>query len=122
MNMKALPKLMKNSALTIYIVSEEMPDFTVTIIGSTSWPSVARLDTATQNLRFFDCHGNMIHESPGTFRLFHDVLPNFGLVFIGVTESTVDFKTKSQTIVAKMRAINLDDHENLHGDNFGYDE
>jgi hypothetical protein len=112
---------MKNSTLTVDIISEEMPDFTVCIVGSTSWPSVARFDKETQMLRFFDGHGTMINESP--FGLFNrEILPNFGLVFIGVTESTVDFQTKSQNITAKMRAINLDAHEHVHGDNWGYDE
>jgi hypothetical protein len=118
--MKALPKLMKNSVLSIEIVSEEMPGFTICISGSTTWPSTARLDKQAKTLRLFDYEGKIIHEGPMWFS--GDVLPYFGLVFIGVTESRVDFKTKSQTLVAKMRAINLDAHENLHGDNWGYDE
>ena len=123
--MKALPKLMKNSVLAIQIVSEEMPEFSISIVEATSWPNIARLDPATKTLRFFDNEGIQIHEiSAYTANLprFSQFLPNFGLAFIGVTESSVDFQTKSQRLVAKMRAINLDSHEALHGDNWGYDE
>jgi hypothetical protein len=120
--MKALPKLMKNSVIFIQIVSEEMPDMVVTINGSTSWPNIARRDDTTQTLRFFDKDGLLIHEEPIMIvGLSRDLLANFGLAFIGVTESNVDFKTKTQTISAKMRAVNLDTHEALHGDNWGYD-
>jgi hypothetical protein len=86
-----------------------------------TWPSVARLDPATKMLRFFDSNGKMVYES---FPMSNskDLLSNFGLAFIGVTESTVDFESKTQRITAKMRAINLDTHEALHGDNWGYDE
>jgi hypothetical protein len=49
--MKALPKLMKNSVLAIHIVSEEMIDFHIRILGSTSWPSIVRLDPETKTHR-----------------------------------------------------------------------
>jgi hypothetical protein len=52
--MKALPKLMKNSSLSIEVVSEEMPKFHISIQGSTSWPSLARFDSQTRTLSLFD--------------------------------------------------------------------
>jgi hypothetical protein len=119
--MKALPKLMKNSWLTVQVVSEEMSDFSFVIQSTTSWPSVARLDSRNRLYRFFDYDGKEILQLT-TNLLPSGALTSFGLVFIGVTESNVNFQTKTQTIVAKMRAINLDAHENLHGDNWGYDE
>jgi hypothetical protein len=119
--MKALPKLMKNSTLTIDIVSEVMPEFSVCIHGATSWPSVVRLDENGKMLRFFDMNGTLVHEEPPTVNL-RDLMPNFGLIFTGVTESTVDFKSKSQFIAAKMRTIDLDAEENVHGDNWDFYE
>jgi hypothetical protein len=117
--MKMLPKLMKNgsSVLTIQIVSEEMPEFSITLVGATSWPVSARIQEK-QMLRFFDLDGNVVHEiyTPSVSR--RELLPNFALAFMGVVESSVDFKTKSQSLVAKMRAVNLDAHENLFIDNF----
>jgi hypothetical protein len=118
--MKALPKLMKNSSLSIQIVSEEMPEMHIQLSGSTSWPNIARFDSRTNTLRFFNAQGTQIHEHAYSGRL--NILHNFGLAFIGVTESTVDFASKTQHIAAKMRAVNLDTHEALHGDNWGYDE
>jgi hypothetical protein len=121
MNMKALPKLMKNSWLTVCIVSEEMGDFNVVIQGTTSWPSVVRFNPKDRLFHFFDCDGKEVLQL-GSHVLPSGALTNFGLVFIGTMESNTDLVTKSQTIVAKMRAINLDSHEALHGDNWGYDE
>jgi hypothetical protein len=118
--MKMLPKLMKNSSLSIEVVSEEMPEFHISLSGATSWPSVARYDSKTRTLRFLDAKGLLIHEY--TYSGNVDLLSNFGLIFIGVTESTVDFESKTQHIAAKMRAINLDAQEHVHGDNWGYDE
>jgi hypothetical protein len=124
--MKALPKLMKGCILAIRIVSKEMPEFEIRIEGAKSWPNIARLDTQTKTLRFFDTDGNIVHETVGLFGStpppFMEFLNNFGLTFIGVTESSVDFESKTQFISAKMRAVNLDSHEALHGDNWGYDE
>jgi len=118
--MKALPKLMKNSTLTVDIVFEGKPFFSVVISGSRSWPSIGRFDARDRIYRFFDAEGTQIYETtPGYLAT---ELANFGLIFIGVTESRVDFQSKSQTLVAKMRAIDLDAAENLHGDNWGYDE
>jgi hypothetical protein len=118
--MKALPKLMKNSTVTVDIIFEGKPFFSVCISGSRTWPSIARFDARDRVYRFFDAEGSLIYEtSPGYLAT---ELANFGLVFIGVTESRVDFATKSQTLIAKMRAVDLDTHEALHGDNFGYDE
>lgn len=111
---------MKNSSVSITIVSEEFSEFHITLSGSTAWPNIARFDSRTNILRFFDANGTQIHELAFTGPL--NILHNFGLAFIGVTESSVDFKTKSQYIAAKMRAVNLDTHEALHGDNWGYDE
>ena len=119
--MKALPKLMKNgnSVVTIEIVSEEMPTVSIQMHGATSWPSIGRLDPQDRVLRFFDLEGATVHEEPS---VSNDLLPNFALIFMGVTESTVDFKTKSQFIAAKMRAIDLDTHENVHTDTGFYEE
>src|SRR4029077_471373 len=110
----------KNSSLSIEIVSEEMPEFHIGLSGSTSWPSVARYDEKTNTLRLLDAKGLLIHEYVYSGRL--NLLPNFGLIFMGVTESRVDFASKTQHIAAKMRAINLDSQEHVHGDNWGYDE
>jgi hypothetical protein len=112
---------MKNSSLSITIVSEEMSEFHLSLDGGKGWPNIARYDSRTHTLRFFDAQGTVIHELAYSGPL-ENILPNFGLAFIGVTESTVDFQTKSQFIAAKMRAVNLDSHEALHGDNWGYDE
>jgi hypothetical protein len=111
---------MKNSSLSIEIVSEEMPEMHISLDGGKGWPNIARYDSRTNTIRFFDANGTQIHEHAYSGRL--DILHNFGLAFIGVTESTVDFASKTQFIAAKMRAVNLDSHEALHGDNFGYDE
>jgi hypothetical protein len=119
--MKALPKLMKNAVVTIDIIFEEKPFLTICMHDSTTWPSIGRYDEHDKLFHFFDCEGKAIHEMPA-FISKKQFMPNFGLVFIGVTESRVDFQTKTQTLVAKMRAINLDSHENLYMDNWGYDE
>src|ERR1700741_5446352 len=118
--MKALPKLMKNSTVTIDVVFEQKPLLTVSISGSTTWPNIGRFDARDKVYRFFNAEGTLIHEMPA-FTSSPD-LSNFGLAFIRVTESRVDFATKSQFLIAKMRAINLGSHEPLHTDNFGYDE
>ena len=115
-----LPKLMRNSELDIHVSSSTaMPGFNLHLSGVTSWPSVARWEDKTQMLSLFNKDGEMIYEH-SLFGIGSDMLPNFGLVFVGVTESTVDFKTKTQRISAKMRVIDLDAHENIHGDNWGY--
>jgi hypothetical protein len=118
--MKELPKLMKNSSVSITVVSEEMPEFLIQLVNSPSWPSLARYDSDTHVLRLLDAKGATIGEHTYSGKL--GLLPNFGLAFIGVTESTVDFESRSQFIAAKMRAINLDSQEHVHGDNYGYDE
>jgi len=121
--MKPLPKLMKNSTVTVDIIFQEKPLLSVCISGSRTWPNSGRFDSREKVFRFFDASGALIHEMPANSALLvGEELPNFGLAFIGVTESRVDFETKSQFLIAKMRAIDLDAHENLHGDNTGYDD
>ena len=113
---------MKNSVVTIDVIFEEKPFLTIFLHDSTSWPSIGRYDEMTKRFLFFDCEGKQIHEMPVFTPKTAADLPNFGLVFIGVTESRVDFATKSQTLTAKMRAINRDAHENMYMDNWGYSD
>jgi hypothetical protein len=124
-DMKMLPKLMKNSSVTIDITSEEMPRFSIHLSGATEWPFSAHLDTNTGALDFYGLNGDLLYSLPRasmTQSLISKLSVNLGLIFVGVTESTVDFATKSQSISAKMRAVNKDAHQYLHTDNGWLDE
>lgn len=119
--MKSLPRLMENSSLSIQIESEQMWPLTITIQGARNWPLTAHWDKENGWLQVFDTEGQLIYDH-SCVRTPYKMMEHFGLQFVGVTESRVNFAPKSQYIEAKMRAVDLYTHDNLTNDIGEYEE
>ena len=117
--MKALPKLLSRSTVTIQAVAPDETSLIFSLSGKRSWPHTGRVDLDPPNniptLRVWDCENVLLLETINPTQL---PFTHFGFTFMGVTHSEVNFKTKSQSLTAKMRLTDLDTHEAIYGTDF----
>jgi hypothetical protein len=113
--MKA-PKLFPNSAVVLTI--EGMGDSCMlNMYDTTRWPvrgETQRDETSPANptqVRLYDDLGNLVSEASVWTDKY---LKRFNLHFVNVTNSSVDFKSKTQHIDAKLRATNAFDRDAIH--------